>query len=401
MKLVADYVFPIVGEPIKNGYVELNEDGVIVAIGEFVLKTKEAKSTTSDIEFYHGILVPGFVNSHCHVELSHLKGAFLQGTGMDGFIKQINESRLSVDYDGRIAAMSAEFDSLYSQGVSAMADISNCDESFDIKSKSNIYTRTFLEVFGTEPKDAPAVIDDVLKLQKKASDYGIDAAPTPHSCYTMSPELNRMAAYEGLKSGFISYHNQESDQEEDMIKYGTGALAEDYKERGASTPPVTGKSALIYFLDNLQKICKAPIAGNVLLIHNVVTDQESIDYAKLILKNIFWTVCPLSNMFIHRALPPLDLLRNNNLLICLGTDSLSSNMVLSMVEEIKCIQLNYPHIRLQEILEWACINGAKALGKEKIFGSFEPGKKPGVVLIENVDLNNMKLTAKSKSRRLI
>ncbi|NLB67772.1 MAG: amidohydrolase family protein [Bacteroidales bacterium] len=394
----ADYIFPIDGKPIKNGYLEVDDEGTILSYG-----SGESVGTKSILpaEYLEGILVPGFANAHCHVELSHMKGLFRQGTGMDGFIQQINALRLTVSQEERIAALTEQMEQMYAEGVSVMADISNCDESFECKASSPIYTRTYLEVFGTEPEDAPQILAGAIKLQEKAERMGLDAAPTPHSPYTMSPLLNRLSAAEGLKSGYISYHNQESDQEEDMIRYGTGELAEDYKARGCSMPPVTGESALKYFLDNLQKEVKAPIEGRVLLVHNTVTDQKSIDEALKVLKNPYWAVCPLSNIFIHRILPPLELLMANNLTICVGTDSLSSNLQLSMVEEIRCIQGHFPHIPLEEILKWCCLNGACAVGVEERFGSFTPGKRPGIVLIDNVDYEKMVLTKESRSRRII
>ena len=84
-----------------------------------------------------------------------------------------------------------------------------------------------------------------------------------------------------------------------------------------------------------------------------------------------------------------------------GTDSLSSNLQLSMVKEIHCIQGHFPHIPLEEILKWCCLNGACAVGAEKRFGSFTPGKKPGIVLIDNINWEKMELTKESKSRRII
>ncbi len=394
----ADHIFPIEGEPIINGYVEIDEEGIILSYGSSDSLDAQRKASA---EYLEGILIPGFANAHCHVELSHMKGLFRQGTGMDGFIQQINALRLTVNREERIAALTEQMEQMYEAGVSVMGDISNCDESFECKASSPIYTRTYLEVFGTEPEDAPQILAEALQLQEKATRMELDAAPTPHSPYTMSPLLNRLSAVEGLKSGYLSYHNQESDQEEDMIRYGTGELAEDYKARGSSMPPVTGESALKYFLDNLQKEIKAPIEGRLLLVHNTVTDQESIDEALKVLKSPYWAICPLSNIFIHRMLPPLDLLRENNLTICVGTDSLSSNLQLSMIEEIRCIQEYYPHIPLEEILRWCCLNGACAVGAEERFGSFRPGKKPGIVLIDNVDYKRMMLTKESKSRRIM
>ncbi|NCB97744.1 MAG: S-adenosylhomocysteine deaminase, partial [Bacteroidia bacterium] len=138
-KIAAQYLFPIDRNPIRRGYLCLNTNGEILEIGQ--LKDGEESEST---EFYNGIICPGFVNSHCHIELSHLKGAFAEDTGMAGFIRQINALRESVGASERISALEREMDQLYESGVSAMADISNCDESFNKKSKSPMYTRTFL-----------------------------------------------------------------------------------------------------------------------------------------------------------------------------------------------------------------------------------------------------------------
>ncbi|PKP37193.1 MAG: hypothetical protein CVT97_06675, partial [Bacteroidetes bacterium HGW-Bacteroidetes-14] len=317
-------------KPIPKGYLCIDESGTITEIGQL---KEESEST----EFYNGIIVPGFVNSHCHIELSHLVNCFEQDSGMAGFIRQINRLRNSVDEDGRKQATEEQMNQLYKSGVSAMADISNCSESFAIKAKSPLYTRTFLEVFGSEPQDAPKVIAGVKDLHQVSKEAGIDAAPTPHSCYTMSRDLLRDASAAGLEEGFISYHNQESWEEEELVKTGTGPLAEEYRSRGLSTPPVTGGSALRYFISTLRKIEKhreGKIPGQILLVHNTFTNKESIDSALAELENPYWAICPMSNLFIHRALPPLELMRSNNLKICLGTDSLSSNTVLSMVDEM-------------------------------------------------------------------
>ncbi len=393
-KIAANYIYPISSEPIKNGYVKIDDNGTVVEIGQL---DRECEDT----EFYNGILCPGFTNAHSHIELSHLKGLFKEATGMSGFINQINELRSAVEQPERIKLLEEQFNQLYQHGVSAMADISNCSESFAIKAKSPMKTRTFVELFGTLPQEAEDVINSGKELVEKAKEYGINAAITPHACYTMSPQLLARAAQEGLKSGFLSYHSQESPEEEDLLISGTGALAENYKGRNLPTPPVTGKPALLYFLERLLSFSHKPVQGRIILVHNVTTNQQSIDAALDTLAEPFWAICPLSNIFIHRQLPDLDLFRKNNLAICLGTDSLSSNKILSITEEIKCLHEHFPHIELTEILTWACLNGAKAIGYEKELGSFEIGKKPGIVLIDNIDWNTFKLTEKSTSRRLV
>lgn len=393
-RISANYVFPVTGEPIKNGYVDFDENGKILEIGAL-------EGETESTEFYNGILCPGFTNAHCHIELSHLKDKFQEKTGMSGFIKQINALRDSAPKEERIALIQEQFDRMYAEGVTAMADISNCDESFDAKCRTKMYTRTFLEVFGAFPEEAEGVISDVKALEAKARSLGLDAAPTPHSPYTMSPKLLQLSSAEGLKDGFVSYHNQESQEEEDLLISGTGALAENYRGRNMPTPPVTGKPALLYFIDNLKQIHPEPFTESILLIHNTATNEVSIDAALETFKNVTWVTCPLSNIFIHDTLAPYGLMRKMGLRIAIGTDSLSSNHILSMAEEIKCLQQHHPEIPLTEILQWACLNGAIALGKGDIFGSFEVGKCPGAVLIDHIDFKNFALTPQSKAQRIV
>jgi len=396
-KIAAQYLYPLTSQPIRRGFLSLHTDGTILEIGKL---EDEVEST----EFYNGILCPGFVNSHCHVELSHLKGSFTQDSGMAGFFRQINQLRNSVDEKERKAAIEKEMEQLYNSGVSAIADISNCSESFETKSISKIYTRTFLEVFGTEAKDAPFIMQRVRELTRKAKAYGIDAAPNPHSCCSMSTELLRESCSDALNEGWLSFHSQESWEEEELAMNGTGPLADEYKSRGLSTLHVIDKSALLYFLNILKSIKGSEnekIQEQILLVHNTFTNEVSIDAATGLIENLFWAICPLSNIFIHRALPPIDLLRRKGANITLGTDSLSSNAALSIVEEIKAIHKYFPNIPLEEILQWASLNGAKFLKKENELGSFEVGKRPGIVLVDNIDWQKMKLTDESHSVRLI
>lgn len=379
--------------PIPKGVLTLDDDGTIVEIGRL---SDETEST----EFYNGILVPGFVNSHCHIELSHLKNIFDKGTGMSGFIKEVVKLRNGVDEEFREEAMRVEMQLLYESGVCAMADISNNSESFSVKAESPIYTRTFLEFFGTEWSQAEEILTRANKLTKKAKEFGLDASPTPHSSYSMSPELLRAISKAGLKSGWLSYHNQESWEEEELFLNGTGPLADQYRDRGLSTPPVTGTPSLIYFLNNIESTQKIE-DERVLLVHNTFCDSESVERATSSIKSLFWAICPLSNLFIHNALPPLELLRRHNATITIGTDSLSSNSALSIADEIKCIHRYFPNIPLTQILEWSSFNGARFLGIENRFGSFEVGKNPGVVLIDNIDFRKQHLTADSRSVRLV
>ena len=137
-RVTASYVYTVeADEPIRNGFVEYDDaDGRILNVG--VCDESE--------DVHPGAIVPGFVNSHCHVELSHLLGKFVKGTGMAGFIDQINALRDWAGREKKQKLVKEWMDRMWERGVSAMADISNDDSSFEIKAAHPMYTRTVREV---------------------------------------------------------------------------------------------------------------------------------------------------------------------------------------------------------------------------------------------------------------
>ena len=393
-RIAAKYVYLLNGtEPLRDGFVEYDDDGTI-------LRTGVCEDPSAEAVFLDGAIIPGFINAHCHIELSYMWKLFRKGTGMAGFIDQINALRDTATLEDKLTDIQTWMDRLWQRGVSAMADISNCADSFAIKAASPMYTRTFLEVFGTEPQDCETVIRDVKSLQAQALACGLDAAPTPHACYTMSPQLLTAAIAEGLRSGFLSYHSEESPEEDEMLRKGSGPMWENRKRAGMSTPPVTGTSSLRYFLDRIQQVHPAPFHEHILLVHEVCMDQEGIDAVKAAMEHPFIALCPLSNLFIHNALPPVELLRSNGMKLTVGTDSLSSNDDLDMVAELFCLQENFPQVPLEELLGWACRNGAEFLGKEAVYGTIEPGKQPGLVMIDHLSPEG-RLTTASASYRIV
>ncbi len=155
-RVAASYLFALDGRgPVQNGFVEYDDEGTI-------LRTGVCEDVAAEPHFLTGCaLVPGFVNTHCHIELSYMRGLFRRGTGMAGFIDQINALRDTAPQAERIETIRGRMDQLWQRGVQAMADISNGADSFAVKAASPLYTRTFLEVFGTEPEDCPKVMEDV------------------------------------------------------------------------------------------------------------------------------------------------------------------------------------------------------------------------------------------------
>ena len=155
------------------------------------------------------------------------------------------------------------------------------------------------------------------------------------------------------------------------------------------------KSSLQTYFHKLEK------AISVILVHNTFTTQADIEFVQNQKSNqlVSYCICINANQYIEKALPPIEMLIKNGCNIILGTDSIASNYSLDMVEEMKTIQTNFPEVSLEQMLGWATLNGAEALGMGGEIGSFEKGKKPGVVLLENVE--EKKLTKDSYSTRLV
>ena len=390
-RIAAKYLYPLVTEePLLNGFVEVEDDGTVI-------RTGVSDHPDAEPVFLDGAVCPGFVNAHCHVELSYMKGLFRKGTGMAGFIDQINALRDTKSLEEKVKDLSDAMDSMWNRGVVAMADISNCADSFPVKRAHPMYTRTFLEVFGSEPEDCDTVMDGVRGLQAVAESFGLDAAPTPHACYTMSPQLVTAASLSGLESGFLSYHSEESPEEEEMIRYGRGPMWDNRKAAGMSTPPVTGTSSLLYFIGRLLAGKQAPLREHILLVHECCLDEDGVAAVRAVMEHPFFAVCPMSNLFIHNLLPPIGLMRRSGIPICVGTDSLSSNDDLDMVGELRCLQQGFPEVPLGELLTWACRNGAAFLNLGQL-GTLEPGKRPGLVFINAVE--GGKLSSDSHSVRI-
>jgi len=159
----------------------------------------------------------------------------------------------------------------------------------------------------------------------------------------------------------------------------------------------SGKSSLQTYFQNLAG------ASHVILVHNTFTKSEDVAFVRNARpdNSVSFCLCANANRYIEQAVPPIETFRKNNCNIVLGTDSLASNWSLSIANEMKTIQKNFPSIALEELFTWATINGAKALQMDNRLGSFEKGKQPGVILLENVDVNNSATLQSAKPRRLL
>lgn len=338
-----------------------------------------------DIQQMEGILSPGFVNAHCHLELSHMKGMIPAHTGLQEFVKQIVALR-QVDPEAIQAAIVNAEAEMVANGIVAVGDISNTLDTLKQKAKHNLAYYSFVELYDLDPTRAADKILAGLEIQKQFQENCVRASLVPHAPYSVTNDLwNLLSAHFGIHT--ISLHNQETPDENDFFKTKTGSFLGMYERTKVNLDffEATGLSSLQSVLPVFKK------AHHGILVHNSFTSAEDIQAVHAAMNNAFWCLCPNANQYIEQTMPPIELLRSEEAKLVIGTDSYASNWSLNVLDELKTIQQHQPQIPLAEMLGWATINGAQALQMDKHLGSFEKGKKPGVVLIKGVDeLNGLR-----------
>ncbi|HLN20229.1 MAG TPA: amidohydrolase family protein [Bacteroidales bacterium] len=382
----AQYVITNSGPVLKRAIISVDEEGRIVGVEDTGGNLPEERN----IEFYNGIIVPGFVNCHCHLELSHLGKSIPEGTGLLNFIEHVRNNR-SLSAENIISAAEAEDKAMYRRGISLCADICNTADTFQLKTTSLVKYHNFIELFGIDPSGAGKRINEALQLIDEAGKKGLNATLTPHSFYSVSAELFNLLLIKAGKNKISTIHFMESPHERQYLLNNSGPIPSSYLRWGllkSKTHPADYKTLL------------RQLPGTLILVHNTFIDQEDINLAKE-RGNIFFCLCPVSNNFIENSKPPIDMLIKNGCDLVIGTDSLASNRKLDIMSEMISLQLSFPELIITDMVRWATINGAVALNEEQEFGAIEIGKKPGLVLIENADLQNMKLLPESASTRLI
>lgn len=388
-KISAQFIFTNTGPPLKRGVISVDENGIIAEVTDNLgnLEEKEA------VEYYNGVIVPGFVNCHSHLELSHLKGQVPERQGLPGFIKAVREIR-NGEPDKIYRAMQKTDSEMYDEGIVLCADICNTSDSFLIKKKSRIHYINLIEVFGIDPGKAEKRIEETMNVAESARRFNLPFSFVPHSAYSVSVPLLRKLKDISSGNTVTSVHFMESPQEKIFLSEHSGLFYSYYNESGLLQGDlIVPADHTSFVLNELTR------SGNLILVHNTFTDKETIRAVKA-RNDLYWCLCPESNLFIEGTLPPLKTMLCEECEIVIGTDSLASGRTPGIIKELFILQQYFPSVQFSQLVRWATFNGARALGMDKLYGKIEPGKKPGLLLIDEMDLANLKLTPKSFVRRL-
>jgi aminodeoxyfutalosine deaminase len=377
-KLTADQIF--------DGYKIMQDKVIILDEKETILAIEDSSHhDTSSVKRVEGLIAPGFVNTHCHLELSHMKGVAPTGTTLLPFINAVISKRdvLQSEIDEAIVQADKE---MYEAGIVAVGDISNKADTATCKDQSPIRYYTFVEYFDLMH---PPFTENTIKQYNEVYDQFSENAKNkkskvPHAPYSVSSGLSSYLNREVQAGQTISIHNEETQAEMDLFYSKSGGFIDFFGKMGVdfNELDVTNKSSIHHALcTSLNPIAKT------LFVHNTLTDLDGIRAANRWSKDIFWATCPNANLYIENRLPNYKLFIDEGQCMTIGTDSLTSNWQLCIFEEIKTIQKYCSYVPLETSLKWATINGAKALGFENELGSIELGKKPGFVELPIVQVD--------------
>ena len=371
-KITANYIFPVDQEAIKEGVVIIDDVGKVIA-----LNTREQHDSSS-LEYFDGVIVPGFINTHCHLELSHMKGKVPTGTSLIPFISNVVAFRESPEETIQQAIAKADQE-MFDEGIVAVGDISNQTDTAAQKSKSKINYYTFVEMFDFlqagmtegEFEKYKAVYD------KQASGGGNKKSCVPHAPYSVSSQLFAKINEVNTDDVTVSIHNQETPDENNLFLKKEGGFLDFYSGFNIMLDDfqAIGKTAIHYALKHMNP------RSRTLFVHNTMTRPDDIAAAHQWSDKVYWATCANANLYIENRLPNYQFFIDANARMTIGTDSLTSNWQLSILEEMKTISRYQSYVPFETLLLWATLNGAEALGYEATLGSITVGKTPGLNLL--------------------
>ncbi len=386
-------------EKLFDGY-HLHDEMVLITTEDGRIESIVPSDEAGDgLEILTGVISPGLINCHCHLELSHLKNIIPPGTGLIDFLLTVVKKR-DFPRENILDAMVKAEDEMQKNGIVGVGDVCNTSMGINLKKTSSIRWHNFIEVANLSEERTKLIFD---QYQQILSEH-IEELPmpnrsvlSPHAPYSLTN--NSLDLIDRFSDGkIISIHNQENPAEDELFRSGQGEFHRLFNALGYPNPQLefTGRSSLQSWLPHFN------LPDSIFLVHNTYMKKEDAEFAaEYALSNnidLIICLCPNANIYIENRLPDVELFFNNNFLIVLGTDSYSSNWELSLVKEMQTL-MGHPYFKtipfdegLKMVLQFATLNGAKAMKWDNEFGSFDKGKKPGLVLISN-DL--------SSSRRLL
>ncbi|MDH5542906.1 MAG: amidohydrolase family protein [Nitrospinota bacterium] len=385
--LKAGIIYPVTSHPIENGYI-LVDKGKVAGFGPINTATERVDNI---IDLSSHIVLPGFVNAHCHLQLSGMRGRKYPGS-FSKWIPGVIRYNMETPQDLREASMKEAIEEMQGSGISAVGDIASSGDFVSPLAGSRLKGITFLEPLAPHEKDAEEALQKTRATAEELARRGIDVGIAPHSAYNVSPKLLKLLKMlaEELSIPF-SIHLAETLDEDEFIWHGSGELAGLLEERG-------------FLPDGFRGYGKSPVAHlhslgileNTLAVHLNEIDENDIKL--LASANAVPVFCPGSSVWFGRGnVMPLKKLLDYGLKPALGTDSLASNSSLSMLNELRMGAAYFPSLPRERLIEMATVNGARALDLNS--GSIEKGRDADLIAFKMKDGLKEPLDAVFKAKK--
>jgi cytosine/adenosine deaminase-related metal-dependent hydrolase len=365
--LTASWVVPVAAPPLAGGRVAVN-DGRVQWVGR---AGDRGEPEGEVVDLGDGVLMPGLVNAHCHLELSHLAGQVDTSRGFVSWVEEVVEKRLVTDEKDVRAGARRGISQLESTGTVAVGDVSNALKHLDLLEQSSLRAVVFHELLSWDPGKAILLLaasDQIAKLgkgQRMRTQVKV-AAHAPHS---VSPPLMKGILERG---GPFAIHLAESPVETEFLATGAGEWAEFLARRGAGrvkfTPPGTSP---VRYLESLGALRSGLVAA-----HCVHCDAD--DRALLAERGVFAVMCPRSNAALGVGTADVPGLVEAGVKLALGTDSLAGVETLDLLAEAAALQRACPSLDPAAIVRMATLGGAEALGFGRELGTITAGKRAGL-----------------------
>ena len=383
MRIVsARWIVPIDGPPISDGAVVLDEDGTVRMVG--ARASVRAAFSSAPEERADGVVLPGLVNAHCHLELSALAEVVPGGGGFinwaQRFLKKVGETARD---DRRTAATEAAA-AAARFGTAAIGDVGNTLDAAPAIGAAGMGGVLFHELLGSrEAKTGDALADAARERAEAASTWPTDLGyvRAPHAPYSVGPDLmRRIFAAAAAEKHATSIHVAEDEDEVSLLRDGSGAWPAMLAAMGIDVATrAPGKSPVDYLASLGAFDGPAP----PLLVHMVCAGAEDRRLARQAGATV--VLCPRSNLHIGGRLPDVPALLDDGVSIALGTDSLASTPDLSLWGEMATLAQHFPSVPATRWLEAATRGGAQALGLAS-HGTLAPGQRPGLLDVQVDDL---------------
>ena len=375
MRLVhADHVITIDGPSISDGAIVVDR-GSIVDVGPAAEVIPRHAGLA--IERVRGVVLPGLVNAHTHLELSALRGRVSGGRGFIDWVERLIGMRTEIGPEEEELAIDEAVRSLVSFGTVAVGEVTNSLGAVRPLARAGLVGCIFHEIFGLDRDRVMARLEGLrVELETRIGKWpstDLTYSPAPHTLYTTHEDVVRAAIAQAKHR--TSLHLAEHAQERRAIEHGDGPVPEWLAQRSKVTGFDWPKRPLF---DHAEAV--GALSPNVLLVH--LTDAKPAELARVAAAGAHVVLCPRSNLHIEAQLPPLLAMRDAGVSLSLGTDSLASSPSLDVLSEARALRDRFPSVPPQDLCAMATRGGALALDRHEL-GRIVRGAQPGLVAVES------------------